>query len=245
MPRYASTLTRAAIPTLALLASATTAGAAAQAAAQPSPTPATPDLAVATTPLEVGTPATTPAAPPKSGRLVRITERRLTVTGGGQIRVRGRATTVPVHVELRVAGTDRVLDRAAVQPGRKFRLEAAARAGDHLRLVVRRTDGGVETSDLKVGTVRKLRATTASWYGPGLFGNRTACGQTLTSGLRGVAHKTLPCGTKLTFRFRGRTTRAVVVDRGPFHAGREFDLTQATARAIGFHAVGRVWVASH
>lgn len=240
MPPYASTLTRAAIPALAILASATT-GAAAQAAGEyPKTTPA-----LAATPLEVTAPATPLASVPKSGRLVRIGERLLTVAGGGQVRVRGRATTVPVHVELRIAGSGRVLDRADVQPGRKFRLEARAAAGDHLRLAVRRSDGGVETSDLKVGTVRKLRATTASWYGPGLFGNRTACGQTLTSGLRGVAHKSLPCGTKLTFRFRGRTTRAVVVDRGPFHAGREFDLTQATARAIGFSAVGRVWVAAH
>lgn len=240
MPPYASTLTRAAIPALAMLASVTT-GAAAQAAAQPST--GTPELA--STPLEVTAPAAPAASVPKSGRLVRVSERQLTVTGGGQVRVRGRATTVPVEVELRLAGGGRVLDRADVQPGRKFRLEARAAAGERLRLAVRRTDGGVETSDLAVGTVRKLRATTASWYGPGLFGNRTACGQTLTSGLRGVAHKSLPCGTKLTFRFRGRTTRAVVVDRGPFHAGREFDLTQATARAIGFQAVGRVWVASH
>ena len=240
MPPYASTLTRAAIPTFALLASVTT-GAAAHAADQPPNTAIQPALAAATTPLE----AAPPAALPKSGRLVRVSERHLTVTGGGFVRVRGRATTVPVHVELRVDGTGRVLDRADVQPGRKFRLEARATAGDRLQLAVRRTDGGEETRELAVGTVRKLRATTASWYGPGLFGNRTACGQTLTSGLRGVAHKTLPCGTKLTFRFRGRTTRAVVVDRGPFHAGREFDLTQATARAIGFQAVGRVWVASH
>lgn len=240
MPPYARTLTRAAIPALALLASATT-GAAAQ--AQDDPTTA-PQLA-ATTPIAVAASAPVPAALPQSGRLVRLSERHLTLTSGGQVRVRARATTVPVHVELRAQGSGAVLDRADAAPGRRFRLEAAGRAGQHLRLAVRRTDGGPETADLKVGTVRKLRPTTASWYGPGLFGNRTACGQTLTSGLRGVAHKTLPCGTRLTFRFRGRTTRAVVVDRGPFHAGREFDLTQATARAIGFHAVGRVWVSRH
>ena len=31
-----------------------------------------------------------------------------------------------------------------------------------------------------------------SWYGPGLYGNGTACGQTLTKTLVGVAHRTLP-----------------------------------------------------
>src|SRR4051794_8984745 len=46
-----------------------------------------------------------------------------------------------------------------------------------------------------------------SWYGPGFYGHRTACGQTLTRGLIGVAHKTLPCGTKILFRnpANGRT----------------------------------------
>ena len=39
-----------------------------------------------------------------------------------------------------------------------------------------------------------------SWYGPGLYGNGTACGQKLTKGLVGVAHRTLPCGTKVEFR---------------------------------------------
>ena len=63
-------------------------------------------------------------------------------------------------------------------------------------------------------------ATTAnvSWYGPGLYGNGTACGQKLTKRLVGVAHRTLPCGTLIEFRNpeNGRVVTAAVVDRGPF-----------------------------
>ena len=44
-----------------------------------------------------------------------------------------------------------------------------------------------------------------SWYGPGFYGNGTACGQTLTKELVGVAHRTLPCGTIVTFRYNGKT----------------------------------------
>ena len=235
MPPYAGTLTRAAIPTLALLASAT-ASAYAQA---PSPAPSAPaPSAPAVVPGSA--PAALPAVP-ASGRIARIVHRQLT-TSGGAVVVRGRSTTVPIHLELRVGSSGRKVGEADAAPGRRFRLQGTASAGEKLRLLVSRTDGGPETADLAVGQVRKLRATVASWYGPGLFGNRTACGQTLTPGLRGVAHKSLPCGTKITVRFRGRSTRATVVDRGPFHAGREFDLTQATARAIGFNQVGRVWV---
>ena len=39
-----------------------------------------------------------------------------------------------------------------------------------------------------------------SWYGPGMYGSRTACGVTLTKSVMGVASRTLPCGTKVTFR---------------------------------------------
>ena len=38
------------------------------------------------------------------------------------------------------------------------------------------------------------------WYGPGFYGKRTACGYALTQSIVGVAHRTLPCGTKVTFR---------------------------------------------
>jgi rare lipoprotein A len=124
-------------------------------------------------------------------------------------------------------------------------LRGSANRGEKLHLLVHRTDGGSDTNDITVGAVHRrlrLRSALASWYGPGLFGQRTACGRTLTPGLRGVANKTLPCGTKLTVRYRGRSTQAVVVDRGPFSGDREFDLTYATANAIGFHSVGRVQV---
>jgi rare lipoprotein A (peptidoglycan hydrolase) len=66
-----------------------------------------------------------------------------------------------------------------------------------------------------------------SWYGPGLYGNGTACGQKLTAGLVGVAHRTLPCGTLIEFRNprNGRTVTAAVIDRGPFVSGRVWDLS--------------------
>jgi rare lipoprotein A len=80
----------------------------------------------------------------------------------------------------------------------------------------------------------------ASWYG--LYGDGLACGGTLGANQIGVAHKTLPCGTKVTITYRGRTIIAPVVDRGPFIAGREFDLTGAAARALHFDGVDTIWV---
>lgn len=69
---------------------------------------------------------------------------------------------------------------------------------------------------------------TASSYGPGLYGNRTACGQTLYRSTLGVAHRTLPCGTKLQICHRGVCRYARVIDRGPYSGSRVLDLTAAT-----------------
>jgi rare lipoprotein A len=84
------------------------------------------------------------------------------------------------------------------------------------------------------------RPASSSWYGPGFYGNRTACGQTLTTSTLGVAHRSMPCGTRLRLRHRGRTVVVRVIDRGPYVAGRELDLTYATKRRLGFGDVGTV-----
>jgi rare lipoprotein A len=90
-------------------------------------------------------------------------------------------------------------------------------------------------------TVTVYRPTYASWFGPGFYGGRTACGQILTSGMLGVAHKTLPCGTKVRLRYRGRSVTVRVIDRGPYIAGREYDLTYATKQKLGFGDLGTVY----
>ena len=80
----------------------------------------------------------------------------------------------------------------------------------------------------------------ASWYGPGLWGNKTACGQTLRPGTLGVAHKKLPCGTTVKFVYDGKSVVTQVIDRGPYVKGRAWDLTKAASDALGFEGVGRV-----
>ena len=81
----------------------------------------------------------------------------------------------------------------------------------------------------------------ATWYGPGFYGHRTACGGTLSPGRVGVANKTLPCGTRVRLRYRGRTVTAPVIDRGPYAGGRTYDLTAATKQRLRFGSTGTVW----
>jgi hypothetical protein len=79
----------------------------------------------------------------------------------------------------------------------------------------------------------------ATWYGPGLYGRHTACGQTLRPGTLGVAHRSLPCGTAVKFTFHGRQIVTRVIDRGPYSKGNSWDLTSAAAEELGFSRTGQ------
>jgi rare lipoprotein A len=75
-----------------------------------------------------------------------------------------------------------------------------------------------------------------SSYGPGLYGNSTASGAKLTPSTRGVAHKTLPLGSqvRITDPKTKRSITAPVVDRGPYHGNRQYDLTTKTTQDLGY-----------
>lgn len=76
----------------------------------------------------------------------------------------------------------------------------------------------------------------ASSYGPGLYGNPTASGQVLTPSTAGVAHKTLPLGSEVDIKDpkTGKSTRTKVIDRGPYHGDRAYDLTTQTTKNLGY-----------
>ena len=85
-----------------------------------------------------------------------------------------------------------------------------------------------------------MRTAGATWYGPGLYGNHTACGQILRPGTIGVAHRNLPCGTTVKFVYRGRYLITKVIDRGPYTAGHAWDLTNGAREVLGFDGSNRV-----
>lgn len=91
--------------------------------------------------------------------------------------------------------------------------------------------------------IRTMRKDVATWYGPGFYGNRTACGKRLTRRTVGVAHKRLPCGTKVTLKYGGRFLRTKVIDRGPYAHGAGWDLTSRAAQKLRFVTTDRIRVA--
>ena len=96
---------------------------------------------------------------------------------------------------------------------------------------------GPETRPALVALMRVLKAT---WYGPGFYGKRTACGKRLGRRTVGVAHRTLPCGTRVTFYHGGHFATVSVIDRGPFRRGVAWDLTAAAAKELRFRTTGRL-----
>ena len=82
-----------------------------------------------------------------------------------------------------------------------------------------------------------------SWYGPGFYGKRTACGHAYTEEIVGVAHRSLPCGTKVTFKnpANGKVITAPVIDRGPYVAGRQWDLSGGLCKALDHCYTGSLY----
>jgi len=168
------------------------------------------------------------------------------VLGGRGVGVRGtllpRVSGRAVRLELATYGGWRGVGRARTGGGGRFHVRWRPRGAGVYRLRVRSAgDRFAAASAERLARIYSYRAGHASWYGPGLYGNPLGCGGTLSPGTLGVAHKYLPCGTKVTFRYRGRSATVPVLDRGPFVAGREWDLTAATKQKLGFGSTGTVW----
>jgi hypothetical protein len=81
--------------------------------------------------------------------------------------------------------------------------------------------------------VTVYKTSVATEYGPGFFGHRTACGETLSKATIGVASRTLRCGTQVAVYYNGSMLVVPVIDRGPYANGATWDLTMATGKALG------------
>jgi len=115
------------------------------------------------------------------------------------------------------------------------------RAGEHrVRAVIGSGGQAVAASATPELAITVHRQAMATWFGPGLYGRRTACGQRMSRTLLGVAHRRMRCGTQVAVLYRGRRITVPVVDRGPFRRGTEWDLTAATARALRFEHTDRI-----
>ena len=170
---------------------------------------------------------------------VGVSAKRLNIQSGSRVTVKGRvAAPGTVKLQIQRRGRWETLDRDRTSAAGRYVLRKRVRGALSARARVRTNSGSTRV----VGRMNVYRRALASWYGPGLFGNPLGCGGRLGYGTVGVANKSLPCGTKVTIRHRGRVVRVRVIDRGPYVGAREYDLTAATARKLRFSGHGSIQV---
>ena len=188
------------------------------------------------------------AVAPTGGQVATVTDGRITVSAKSDA-VLGKVVRFRGHVPTSDAGRTITIERFDDRAG-EWVAEAAAVVKsdgafvarwrtDHIgRFRLRATieDGAAARAsqaspELSLTVYKPAKAT---WYGPGFYGRTTACGQTMTRRLVGVAHRTLPCGTKVAVMYKSRVMTVPVVDRGPFRNGADWDLTYAAATALEF-----------
>jgi rare lipoprotein A (peptidoglycan hydrolase) len=164
------------------------------------------------------------------------------VRRGRTVVAHGRVRPMGAHrVKLVVRGRRGEVARTSSGRGGGFALRwSAPRAGSYAVRAYAVHDRRIFAAISPARRLTAYRPAAASYYGPGLYGNGVACGGTLLPGTLGVAHKTLPCGTKVRLRYHGRSVTVPVIDRGPYVAGRDYDLTEATKQRLGFPGVGVV-----
>ena len=104
-------------------------------------------------------------------------------------------------------------------------------------------------SEQKIRSLPKSTAVYGNWrwakaseYGgsDGFYYGHLACGGVYLPSKFGVAHKTLPCGTRVQFQYGHYTITVPVIDRGPYCCGRSFDFTVRAARALHLPGIGTV-----
>jgi hypothetical protein len=209
--------------------------------------PPTEALARDLTPATIADQTLAAEPPEREATTLHLARRQLNVLEGHRVRITGRllednrpgGPDLMVVLQRRAGRRWLTVARSHTRAGGRFALNYVAHTPRSEAVRVRFPgDALASSSTRRVGHLNVFRAVNASWYGGG---GGLACGGELTSSTLGVANRTLPCGTLVDLRYGGRSVTVPVVDRGPFVAGREFDLTEATKRALGFGGVGVVW----
>lgn len=220
---------------------------------QPASSPAPSPQAVSADGKPQATGGASPAAAPQSHTTsapqqvwvradLQVPRRAIAAMGNQPASVTGRLLPGQAgrHVLLQELRAGRWYTVSGARTGRRgnFKLRYQPAGNTEHRLRVRfggdRDNAATSTG---AGAVTVYQPSVASWYDDA---GETACG---FHSYYGVANLSLPCGTKVRFSYHGRAITAVVQDRGPYSGGRQWDLNQNLAHALGFDGVDTVWTA--
>jgi rare lipoprotein A len=205
--------------------------------------PSSPGAAPVAFPASVTTGSSTAPERVVVAAALRVRRRTREVLGSGTLAVRGqllpRSPGRRVVLQARLGARWITLARTRTGPRGRFGLRYHVNtAGQQPLRVHFAGDRNNAATSASAGRVVVLHQSLASWYEDG---GSTACG---FHAYYGVANLSLPCGTKVRLSYGGRSVTATVDDRGPYVGGRQWDLNQNTAAALGFGGVGAVWSSS-
>ena len=169
-----------------------------------------------------------------------LVNRSMRLSGTVPARLAGRTVVIQL---LNTDGSWTTVAQATADPTGRF--AARWRPGRSGRFTLRAAVGSTsQTRATPAAAIGQAHVTVypsaiATWYGPrsGRV-ETTACGVSLTKSTMGVAHRTLPCGTRVELFYAGRIVRVPVIDRGPYANNATWDLTVAAAGALNFIDVG-------
>jgi rare lipoprotein A len=160
-----------------------------------------------------------------------VEHRAVTAQSGETVVVHGRLLPALSDVEVNLISRNghrwRTVAHGRTHRGGRFKIRYRVQAtgATAVRVSVARASAhGARTASASVGQIVGLEPSVASWY----------------YAIYGVANKTLPCGSRVTISYAGRSVVATVDDRGPYVYGRSFDLDQNTARYLGMDGVAQV-----
>lgn len=151
------------------------------------------------------------------------------------VNVRGHPTTANKPLFKLSAGTPVRVVRAIVDANKRtwFLVRVHSRLGWVAAWLTSATRPGQASASSTSATSgwQSVRATDYG-IGDGLLGGHLACGGKLTTSVMAVAHRTLPCGTRVLIKMGGAVVTAQVLDRGPYTSGLTFDLGPAVCHAL-------------
>jgi rare lipoprotein A len=162
-----------------------------------------------------------------------------TAVAGQSTQINGRllpgiaGRTVVLQVQQGQRWVSAAVARTRQGGGFDFRYVPTATSREHVEVAFAGDELNSQ-ADSAQRSVVPMEYAEVSWYEDG---GSTACGFHATYG---IASRTLPCGSKVTFSYGGRSVVATVDDRGPFVYSRLYDLSQSTAAALGMQGLATV-----
>ncbi len=171
--------------------------------------------------------------------------------------LQSRSVAVTGKIE-RPASSGRTRAQFQIRTSRKWKMVRSARVGKsgHFRLPVKVSTAAkyryrvvlssnsrdslfISANDpVLTGHITVYKPVVATWFGPGFYGNRMACGPVLTEENIAVAHPSLPCGSKVELFANGRVLKTTVQDV----CACNIDLTAGAAKALGMNGTTSIGV---